>query len=142
MLPSNFTTLMRRDQVTAATARAVAALYDELWHQAPPESSHREKITASRARNYARARGWALPGAWDDDWIDDPAAVPADGWERCGSGELKAAALAAEAEELAGYGLTPELAAERLGVKRATLEQAVARARRAAAIQAEAGEAA
>lgn len=34
---SNFATMMRRGQVTAATARAVRELYDQLWDKAPPD---------------------------------------------------------------------------------------------------------
>jgi hypothetical protein len=78
---SNFR-LATCDQVTAGTARAVRELYDELWDKPPDESGHRQKISVSRARNYARARDWALPLAWDDDAIDDPAAKPAEGWRR------------------------------------------------------------
>ena len=52
--------------VTATTAHRIAALYEALWDQAPPEGTHRERIAASRARHYAAARGWAPPAAWDD----------------------------------------------------------------------------
>lgn len=64
------------EQVTAGTARAVRALYDGLWNQAPPEDTHADKVAASRIRNLARTRGWAPPLAWDDESIDDPAARP------------------------------------------------------------------
>lgn len=63
--------------VRCSTARATRALYDELWNQQPPQDQHRQKISANRARNYARDRGWAPPMAWDDDTIDDPRARPA-----------------------------------------------------------------
>lgn len=56
--------------VRCGTARAVRSLYDELWDQPPPEATHRDKISASRARNYARERGWLPPQAWDDDLLD------------------------------------------------------------------------
>jgi transcriptional regulator with XRE-family HTH domain len=72
--------LYRRKAVTAAKARAVRSLYARLWDQPPPESSHREKIAASRARRYAAERRWPPPMAWDD--IDDPRARPAAGWQR------------------------------------------------------------
>jgi len=78
---SNFQ-LATCDQVTAGTAQAVRELYDELWDKPPDESGHRQKISVSRARNYARTRDWALPLAWDDDAIDEPAAKPAAGWRR------------------------------------------------------------
>lgn len=77
--------LHERGTVTAATARAVADLYDRLWDQPPPQSSREEKSSASRSRNYARERGWPPPAAWDDDpgphWIDDPAATPSPLWD-------------------------------------------------------------
>jgi transcriptional regulator with XRE-family HTH domain len=134
MFASNFAMLMTRANVTADTARAVAALYDELWDQAPPEATQHQKIAANRARNYARSRGWVPPVAWDDGALDDPAASPVEGWERTERrGPLRGAELAAEAAELAGLGVGQELAATRLGVRPKTLERAAYRARRTAA---------
>ncbi|GAA1455199.1 hypothetical protein [Nocardiopsis tropica] len=72
MTPANFSDLLRRDQVTAATARRVTALYDELWDQAPPEGTPLERKAASMARRIAGSRGWLPPAAWDDDLIDVP----------------------------------------------------------------------
>lgn len=72
MKPTNFGDLLTSQQVTAATARAVAALYDQLWHVAPPEDTHRDRIAASRARRYAADRGWLPPMAWDDELLDLP----------------------------------------------------------------------
>jgi transcriptional regulator with XRE-family HTH domain len=106
--------LYRRQAVTAATARAVRDLYARLEQQAPPEGTHREKIAASRARNYAAERGWPPPLAWDA--IDDPRALPADGWRR--DARLSAADLAAEARDLEGLGLDRDEIAKRLGVTR------------------------
>ncbi len=60
-----------------ATYRSVVKLYDRLWDQPPPTSTGAQVRSASRARTYARTRGWVPPLAWDDDTIDDPAAVPA-----------------------------------------------------------------
>lgn len=54
--------------VTRRTAAGVRALYDQLWDV--PGSS-------ARARAVASTRGWVPPLGWDDDDIDDPAAVPA-----------------------------------------------------------------
>ena len=119
MLRSNFGQVMRRERITAGTARAVAALYDELWNRQPPESARWQRIAANRARNYARAAGWAPPAAWDDDRIDDPDAAPADGWQR--QARLGSEDLAGEARELAALGLTRQQAAERLGVNRRRL---------------------
>lgn len=60
-----------RQRIRASTRDAVRALYDELSLTVPPRSRYR-----TIARNIAAARGWAPPMAWDDDSIDDPAAVP------------------------------------------------------------------
>jgi len=120
-----------RSHVTVATARAVAALYDELWDQAPPERDRFEKRAATMARRYAVERGFVPPLAWDDDTIDDPAAGPAEGWER---GERRErGTLAAEARDLFGMGLDRVQAAERLGVARSTLDTTLAREGRRAA---------
>lgn len=75
--PTNMTPVANgtRD-VTAATAKAVAELYDELWNTEPPHHEHRDKIAYSRAVTHAKRLGWAPPLAWDDDTIDDPAATP------------------------------------------------------------------
>jgi transcriptional regulator with XRE-family HTH domain len=131
MLHSNFSQVMRRDRVTAATARAMRELYDELWDQPPPGQSHAEKVAASRARNYARACGWAPPLAWDEDTIDDPAASPGE-WERPAGRRWRTRDLVAEAAELAALGLDRNQAAERLGVSRNLLDKAIERARKAA----------
>jgi len=76
VLPNNLGTTMRSPRVRAGTARAVRALYDQLWDQAPPENTHSEKLSASRARNRAKAADWAPPMAWNDHEIDDPKAKP------------------------------------------------------------------
>lgn len=66
----NHTHCLNYDKVTAVTARAVAALYDELYWQVPPDSP-----TKKRTITWATKRGWLPPQAWVDD-IDDPAAQP------------------------------------------------------------------
>lgn len=67
--PSNATHLFRgADRVTAGTARRAEALFTEL-QMAPGPSN--------RARNDGKRRRWVLPFAWNEDEIDDPAAVPA-----------------------------------------------------------------
>lgn len=133
ILRGNFGQMMVRPQVTAATARAVRDLYDELWNQPPAEDGHRAKISAARARNHARAQGWPPPAAWDDDRIDDPDAQPAEGWERSARLALGGVELAEEGSELIGQGYSREQAADRLGVRRDTLEQALRRRLGAAA---------
>ncbi|WP_170963556.1 hypothetical protein [Cellulosimicrobium cellulans] len=64
-----------RPSVAVSTARAVRVAYDELWAAPVPESPGK-----TRALNRARREGWPPPLAWDDDEIDDPAALPAPGW--------------------------------------------------------------
>jgi hypothetical protein len=80
--PPNLFKTMNSPAVYAETARKVRALYDELWDQPPPESTHRDKIAASRARNVARTKGWLPPMAWDDNEIDDPTVRPKAGRAR------------------------------------------------------------
>ncbi|MGH3447547.1 MAG: hypothetical protein ACRDP4_07975 [Nocardioidaceae bacterium] len=71
MQPGNVGHLLQHQaKVQKRTATSVAALYDRLSMTLPPADTHRDKIAASRARNYARARGWLPPLAWDDDQLD------------------------------------------------------------------------
>jgi predicted transcriptional regulator len=126
---ANFGSMLLCEQVTAGTARAVSDLYDRLWNQAPPEHDQRTRIAAARARNYARARGWAPPLAWDDDQIDLPGAQPAEGWQRPARTTHRSAELAEDAQELfRREGCTREQAAVRLGVSPAALQVALRRA--------------
>jgi hypothetical protein len=59
----------------ASTARGARDMYDRLWNVDPAS-----RAVASRwirqARAFAEARGWPPPTAWDDDYIDSPAATP------------------------------------------------------------------
>jgi hypothetical protein len=60
--------LRREGSVTSAGKwRAIAATYDRLAMTRGP---------SERARQAARKAGWPLPLCWDDDDIDDPAALP------------------------------------------------------------------
>lgn len=133
--PANFTKLVhgRRD-TTIATRDAVTRLYDELWNTPPPQDTHRDRIAASRARNAARAAGWAPPLAWDDDTIDDPAATPHIGHQpRPTGGTGRPSADTAEDVEFlldADATLTVEQAAHRLGISGNSLHTALHRAGR------------
>ena len=123
---ANFCGMLRRDQVTAATARAVGELYDRLWNRPPPEHDQHTRIAAARARNHAGREGWAPPLAWDDDQIDDPHAHPAQGWKRPARNTRRSADLAEDAEELfRREGYTREHAAARLGVSLPALQRAL-----------------
>jgi len=78
LAPSHLCMIMRpgySGRVQVATARAVAALYDQLW-DADPRECGVPKHGATYARTIAKKHGWPLPCAWDDDTIDDPAARP------------------------------------------------------------------
>jgi hypothetical protein len=62
ILRANMTDLIwGRRAVSVQTAKAVHALYIQLADQAPPEDTKRDRIAASRARNYAKTNGWAPP---------------------------------------------------------------------------------
>lgn len=76
MNSGNFGTLMNSTQCTVKKALAVRAIYERSWNK--PQTGHdwHSKTSATRARNYAAARGWLPPMAWDDDTIDDPATMP------------------------------------------------------------------
>ncbi|MFG3336913.1 hypothetical protein ACGFZZ_33460 [Streptomyces tendae] len=61
-------------RVSAALARDVARLYDELWDQRP-EDHGVAPWRAERCRRQAQAAGFHGPLAWDDELIDNPSAV-------------------------------------------------------------------
>lgn len=76
--PTQLTDLVkgRLTQITVGHDRRVRKAYDRLSMQLPPASNQRERISVSRARNLAKARGWLPPLAWDDEALDDPSAMP------------------------------------------------------------------
>lgn len=75
--------LLRSRRVAVRTARRVADLYDRLWDVDPATHGASPKaIALAKAR--AAAAEWPPPGAWDDDRIDDPSAVP-DWTGHCGT---------------------------------------------------------
>jgi transcriptional regulator with XRE-family HTH domain len=107
-----------------STARAVRDLYDELWNVDPLQAGVGKRWVAE-AKALAKARGWAPPGAWDDDYIDSPAAVP-----DVGEHVAQYVSLTENAEWLiTTQGYTTEQAAHRLGVTRAHLARAQSYAR-------------
>jgi len=85
MDPGNFGQMLAREHVIARRALAVREMYDELW-RADPVNHGATEGGINRARAYAADRGWAPPGAWDDDTIDEPAAYP-DWTGKCGTPE-------------------------------------------------------
>ncbi|MEU8101687.1 hypothetical protein [Streptomyces rubiginosohelvolus] len=72
---TNFGRAVLADRVTARVARAVASQYDLLWNKRPEDFGVKQWV-ADRTRRMADGHGWVLPLGWDDDTIDDPAAVP------------------------------------------------------------------
>lgn len=72
---TNFAQSLTAERVTARVARLVAGLYDELWTCRPEDFGVKQWV-ADRTRRAAAKKGWQRPMAWDDDTIDDPAAVP------------------------------------------------------------------
>lgn len=111
-------------RVQARTARAVADLYNQLWNQDPTQYGVRP-ATALKVKRNAASKGWAPPAAWDDDTIDDPSAQPDRGAPTPRYIELAENAL--ELESIQGY--TRQQAADRLGVTRDNLQQAIGRYR-------------
>lgn len=109
-------------RVSARTAQAVAAVYGRMWDAAPDEGTPRAARDAARARRQAATAGWAVPMAWDDDdddghGIDDPAAVPAEGWQRHDTKLRSSAALVEDADFIiATQGCDRPTAAGRLGL--------------------------
>lgn len=92
----------------AATVRSIHAVYEQLWDQAPPTATHRDRQTASRARNHAARQGWAPPAAWDDIDHDD---APQTGVDI----RLTAEERLDDLEFLLDAGATPREAAQRAG---------------------------
>ncbi|NDZ63601.1 hypothetical protein [Streptomyces cyaneofuscatus] len=79
----NFGGMLCRPMVTVRTARKAIAIYDELW-LSDPRTCGVGAQAYSRARNHGAAMGWAPPGAWDEDALDDPGAFP-DWTGQCGT---------------------------------------------------------
>ncbi|MFE9936358.1 hypothetical protein [Streptomyces hirsutus] len=73
--PYRMDRLMTADTVPVATARAMAAVYAR-YSGASPGLCGVSHLHARAARERATAAGWAPAAAWDDDTIDDPAAIP------------------------------------------------------------------
>jgi transcriptional regulator with XRE-family HTH domain len=77
ILPGNATALFKgRGDISVRRDRQVRALYDELSMTLPPATTQRERISVSRARNFAKANGWLPPLAWDDEQMDDASYQP------------------------------------------------------------------
>lgn len=107
-------------RISYALAARVAAVYEELCMRPGPSKG---------AAGKARGLGFAPPLAWDEDTIDDPN-VPPD------MGELvsRQAAAAEDAAELLSWGISKDVAADRLGVSSGYVSALLARHRRGVAV--------
>ncbi|MFH8591238.1 hypothetical protein [Streptomyces rimosus] len=124
MPPGSITALLARERVCVRTARAVRALYDRLWC-ADPRGHGVGAQAYSRARHQARNRHWAPVGAWDDDTLDDPAAVSNIGDTRRLTRSERAAVRRDEIAHLASFGLSEHEIAARIGMPSAAVRTAV-----------------
>ena len=114
-------------RTTAATARAVRALYDRLWDKPAAPTEWHAKVAASRTRNTAARLGWAPPLAWDDDTIDNPHAQP----EGHGKDQRHGTAeLIEDVHHLRPAGCTAATVAARLGRPQHSIERTLDRAGR------------
>lgn len=125
----NLPRLLREDRtVLMATARRVGRVYDELCWSFPPADTPRQKQSVTRAKTNAARRGWAPPLSWDEDTIDDPAAVP-DLGEPVSIRRVEPEAV----EWLRSFGMSDALIAQRLGVAPQSIVTAMRRHEEAAA---------
>lgn len=124
--PQNLAHLLGNQRVRHSTAAAVRAAYEEMSVQ-KPERCGVSRATVKRSKRRADANRWAPPSYWAQyDAIDDPDFQPE-------YGRLRAEVIAEDAAWImATSGLDAEQAAERLGITRAYLHQAIARAKEAA----------
>jgi hypothetical protein len=62
------------DRIQVATAKRIAAVYDEMSMSLPPTSTRGQRISVARTQGLAQRRGWPPPLAWDNP--DDPHEQP------------------------------------------------------------------
>lgn len=108
----------------SSTARTVRDLYEQLWN-VDPCTQGVDPRWVKEARALAVTNGWVPPAAWDDDYIDSPAATP-----DIGEAVARYVAITEDAtwlEQVQGY--TRAQAANRLGITRDHLERALSYAR-------------
>ena len=111
------------DKVAQFLAEEVNWLYRTLSRLVPEEHGV-ASYYARRARATAERNEWLGPGYWDDDEIDDPDFAPATGHTHR---YIRLAEDGLELESEQGY--TRQQAAERLGVSKDALQQAIGRYR-------------
>lgn len=110
-------------KVAMFLADQVRHLYAELQSQRPEDHGVPAHY-AERARRMAASKGWLQPAYWDDDEFDNPDFVPATGST---PRYIVLAENGLELERTQGY--TRQQAADRLGVSRDALQQAIGRYR-------------
>lgn len=111
---------VRQDVVSADTARRVKELYERLWNTDPIAYGVSPRFVAE-AKQRAADNGWVPPAAWDDDYIDSPAAVP-----DIGEQIDRYTAIAEDARWLMReHNYTAGQAAHRLGITRDHLHRAL-----------------
>ncbi|WP_347956115.1 hypothetical protein [Gordonia aichiensis] len=108
----------RIHHVKAQRARAVRDLYDELSMTVGG---------SARTVTVARKNGWVAPLAWDDDTIDDPAALP-----DTSTATVSTEDRIAEYEWLCVSGVDPVRAAGQAGISTVTIKRHKQRAETAA----------
>lgn len=65
--PGNIGPLLAGRAMQRRTVDAANALFEELCMTLPPETTHRERISATRSRRYAADHGWVPPLDLDDE---------------------------------------------------------------------------
>lgn len=99
------------DSVIGSTARATQTLYNSLWNVDPASCGIAPRYM-TQAKRIARLKGWAPPGAWDDEYIDSPSTTPDPGDD-----VDRYTAIAEDARWLIStQNYTREQAAHRLGI--------------------------
>ncbi|MGP4995524.1 hypothetical protein [Glutamicibacter ardleyensis] len=114
-------------KVEVHTAKLVRALYNELWDQAPPATTGRERATVIRAKRLAFRNGWHKPMDWDDDQIDNPEYTPVLVLEKGSKVEANREAFLKEVEFFADAGEQIAGIARALGVSQDAVEKRLER---------------
>lgn len=118
VLPTNMPSLIHGTRVTAARARAVRHLYEELRDRRPTARNGQHAASIARATAAACRLGWAPPAAWDHATIDDPA-----GWPDVGERPRSHVVDLNEVQHLAEGGCSLEEIARRMNTTVASIER-------------------
>ena len=76
----------RSERIPRAAHEAICEVYDRVWSRPPVATTPDVQRAITRAKNEAKAYGWASPLAWDDEALDDLDASPwteRDDWVTC-----------------------------------------------------------